>query len=103
MTGPVYPSALEKVGISWEIPDEQDRECIDEIIFKQLVNGIFSAGSKLYFNGVVQKLKDRGCDAVVLGCTEIPLLIDPEDCPLPVLDSTRQLARAAIQEALSEE
>ena len=103
MTGSVYPSTLEEFGISWEIPDEQDRERIDEIIFKQLVNGIFSEESRLYFNGVVLKLKDWGCDAVVLGCTEIPLLVDPGDCPLPVLDSTRQLARAAIQEALREE
>ncbi|NQT56363.1 MAG: aspartate/glutamate racemase family protein, partial [Desulfobacteraceae bacterium] len=51
-------------------------------------------------NKVVQKLKERGCDAVVLGCTEIPLLVDSNDCPLPTLDSTRLLARAAIKEAL---
>ena len=45
-------------------------------------------------------MKNRGCDAAVLGCTEIPLIVDPDDCPLPVLDSTRLLARAAIKEAL---
>jgi len=102
MTGPVYPEALRKFDIACEIPDETDRERIDTIIFKELVNGVFKEESRLYFNTVIRKLKDRGCDAVVLGCTEIPLLVDPEDCPLPVLDSTRLLARAALREALAE-
>jgi aspartate racemase len=100
MTGPVYPGALEKLGLGCAIPDENDRETIDTIIFDELVNGIFREESRQYFNHVVQKLKDRGCDAVVLGCTEIPLLVDPSDCPLPILDSTRLLARAALREAL---
>ncbi|MBW1861523.1 MAG: amino acid racemase [Deltaproteobacteria bacterium] len=103
MTGPVYPETLEKFQISCEISDEDDREKIDTIIFKELVNGIFVEQSRLYFNEVIKKLKDRGCDAVVLGCTEIPLLVDPSDCPLPTFDSTRLLARAALKEALKEE
>ena len=102
MTGPVYPNILEKYGIASYIPDEDDRERIDTIIFKELVNGIFLEESRLYFNQVIQKLKDRGCEAVVLGCTEIPLIVNPSDCPLPTLDSTRLLARAAIKEALNE-
>ena len=102
MTGPVYPDVLKKFGVSCQIPDEDDRIKIDTIIFKELVNGVFPEESRLYFNGVIQKLKDRGCDAVVLGCTEVPLLIDPIDCPLPTLDSTRLLARAALKEALRE-
>jgi len=100
MTGPVYPDILKKLTILCEIPDEEDRERIDEIIFTDLTYGRFTEPSRLYFNRVIQKLKDRGCDAAVLGCTEIPLLVDPEDCPLPTLDSTRLLARAAIREAL---
>lgn len=100
MTGPVYPDILEKHGISCQVPDKGDREEIDTIIFKELVNGVFSEKSRLYFNAVIQKLKERGCDAVVLGCTEIPLLVDPNDCPLPTLDSTRLLARAALEESL---
>ena len=100
MTGPVYPRRLAELGIACEVPDEHDRERIDTIIFTQLVNGIFTEESRLYFNDVIQKLKDSGCDAVVLGCTEIPLLVDPDDCPLPVLDSTRILARAALKKAL---
>lgn len=103
MTGPVYTETLGKLGIFCEIPDENDRERIDTIIFKELVNGVFTEGSRLYFNEVIQKLKDRGCDGVVLGCTEIPLLVDPHDCPLPALDSTRLLARAAVKEAVKED
>lgn len=99
MTGPVYPSRLKPRGLGWEIPDEPDRERINDIIFGELVNGAFAEPSRLYFNEVIQRLKDRGCDAVVLGCTEIPLLVHPNDCPLPVLDSTRLLARAAIKRA----
>jgi aspartate racemase len=101
-TGPVYPDVLKKHGISCQIPDEDDREKIDTIIFKQLVSGVFLEESRLYFNRVIQKLRDRECDAVVLGCTEIPLLVDPNDCPLPTLDSTRLLAKAALKEALRE-
>lgn len=100
MTGPVYPDILKQYRIKWQIPEEEDRENINTIILKELVNGIFSEKSRLYFNRVIQKLKDRGSDAVVLGCTEIPLLVDPADCPLPTLDSTRLLARAALKEAI---
>lgn len=103
MTGPVYPQALSKLAISYKIPNEEDREAIDTIIFKELVNGVFDENSRLYLNSVIGKYKDQGCDAVILGCTEIPLLIDPKDCPLPTLDSTRLLARAAIKEALATE
>ena len=102
MTGPVYPKILKKFDITSQIPDEDDRKKIDTIIFKELVNGVFQEKSRLYFNTVIQKFKDLGCDAVVLGCTEIPLLVDPTDCPLTTLDSTRLLARAALKEALKE-
>ena len=101
VTGPVYPVTLQKFDIASQIPEEDDRERIDEIIFKELVNGVFTKKSRRYFNDVIEKLKSRGCDAAVLGCTEIPLLVDPTDCPLPVLDSTRLLSRAALKEALS--
>ena len=100
MGGPVYPGTLAKFNITCQIPDEEDCERIDDIIFNELVNGVFTEKSRLYFNEVIQNLKNRGCDAAVLGCTEIPLIVDPRDCPLPVLDSTRLLARAAIKEAM---
>jgi aspartate racemase len=101
MMGPVYPEMLKKHGISYMIPEEGDRLRIDDIIFRELTYGIVKEDSRAYFNGVVLRLKERGCDGVVLGCTEIPLLVRPEDCPLPALDSTRLLARAAIKEGNS--
>jgi aspartate racemase len=102
VTGPVYPPALKKFGIACQVAEKEDRERVDAVIFGELVKGAFREESRLYFNEVIAKLKARGCDAVVLGCTEIPLLVDPDDCPLPTLDSTRLLARAAIRRALSQ-
>ena len=99
MEGGVYPEALEEFSIASEIPDEADREKINEIIFKELIKGVFPEASRLYFNEVAGKFKARGCDAVVLGCTEIPLIVRPDDTPLPTLDSTRLLARAALRRA----
>ena len=100
MTGPVYSTALDSLGIGHQIPDGPDRERINEIIFKELVNGRFTEESRQYFNEVIDHMKERGCDAAVLGCTEIPLIVDPDDCPLPTLDSTRLLARAALKHAI---
>jgi len=102
MTGPVYPQTLKRFGMTCQIPEESDREGIDEIIFDELVNGVFTDESRLYFNEVIGKLKDKGCDAVVLGCTEIPLLVVPGESPLPTLDSTRLLAKAALEKAVEE-
>jgi aspartate racemase len=98
--GPVYPEVLEGFGIESEIPDEPDRVKIHDIILNELVKGKFLEESRLYLNNVSEKLRSRGCDAVVLGCTEIPLIVRPDDCPLPTLDSTRLLARAALKRAL---
>jgi aspartate racemase len=100
MEGPVYPKALGQYEIASEIPAESDRERINAIIFGELVNGIFSDASRLYFNEVIEKLKKSGCDAIVLGCTEIPLIVRPEEASLPTLDSTRLLAGAALKESL---
>lgn len=99
MEGPVYPSRLTPHGLSWEIPQPAVRERINEIIFDELVYGRFEKPSRNYFQDVIAGLRDRGCDAAVLGCTEIPLLISGGDSPLPTLDSTRLLARAALREA----
>jgi aspartate racemase len=100
MEGPVYPETFKEYNLTTVIPESGDRQQINSIIFNELVNGIFSESSRLYFNEVIDRLKTQGCDAVVLGCTEIPLLVRPAEAPLPTLDSTRLLARAAIQEAL---
>jgi aspartate racemase len=95
----VYPQQLEQRGILWLRPGDAERERINTIIFDELVRGIFSAESLSYFQQVIESLKRRGCDAVVLGCTEIPLLVNDRNSPLPVLDSTRLLARAALRKA----
>ena len=97
----VYPEALAGFKIQSEIPDQVDREKINEIIFKELVNAIFPEESRLYFNDMMESMKQRGCDAAVLGCTEIPLIVRPDDTPLPTLDSTRLLAKAALHRAMS--
>jgi aspartate racemase len=97
MTGPVYPDAFAAAGLEHRIPKADQRERIDDIIFSQLVYGDLREESRDYFNRVIGGLRDQGCDAVVLGCTEIPLLVRPDDCPLPTLDSTRLLARAALR------
>ncbi|MHC4283263.1 MAG: aspartate/glutamate racemase family protein [Planctomycetota bacterium] len=102
MTGPVYPDALKKFGIHYQIPKEEQREKIDNIIFGELVNGVFSEESRLYFNDVIEQFRQTGCDAVVLGCTEIPLLVEPKDCALVTLDSTRLLAHAALRKAIAD-
>lgn len=102
MEGPVYTETLSKYEIEGEIPGALDREKINTIIFKELVNGHFPEESRLYFNEVMEELKSRGCDAAVLGCTEIPLIVRPDDAPLPTLDSTRLLARAALRKALDQ-
>ncbi|HEY7190633.1 MAG TPA: amino acid racemase [Vicinamibacterales bacterium] len=101
MEGPVYPSKLAARGIAHEIPEARDRERINSVIFDELVYGRFDDDPRRDFQAIIGRLGDRGCDAVVLGCTEIPLLIREGESPLPALDSTRILARAALREATS--
>ena len=100
MEGPVYATKLADTDIEYRIPEPEDRKKINSIIFNELVNGVFTTEARDYFNSVTDGLKKQGCDAVVLGCTEIPLLITPETSPLPTLDSTRILARAALVKAI---
>jgi aspartate racemase len=100
MEGPVYPQALKAASIEHRIPKPEQRERINQIIFDELVNGQFLPRSLAYYVEVIRSLKDEGCDAVVLGCTEIPLLVTLESSPLPTLDSTRLLARAAVRKAV---
>jgi aspartate racemase len=100
MESPVYSDAAARHGIECVIPELPDRQKINTIIFKELVNAIFPEESRLYFNDMMEQLKQRGCDAAVLGCTEIPLIVRPDDAPLPTLDSTRLLAKGALRRAL---
>jgi aspartate racemase len=102
MTGPVYPGALGRRGIGWEIPDEQDRATVHDIIFGELCLGVFTDESRAAYVRIIDKLAAHGCDSVALVCTEIPLLITPDVSPLPTLDSTRLLASAAVDVALGD-
>ena len=100
MEGPVYRAALKAAGVDYRVPGAEQRARVNQIIFDELVNGQFLPRSLAYYVEVIRAMKDEGCDAVVLGCTEIPLLVTPESSPLPTLDSTRLLARAAVQKAV---
>jgi aspartate racemase len=103
MEGPVYSAKLLSRGIEYDIPPEDERERINALIFDELVYGRFEDSARSYFKHVITEGKGRGADAAVLGCTEIPLLIGDADSPVPTLDSTRILARAALREAVPEE
>ena len=98
--GPVYREKLDAAGIGHMTPEKADRERINSIILDELVAGVFTDEARDYFTGVIKDLKEQGCDAVVLGCTEIPLIMTQKSSPLPVLDSTRLLARAALRKAI---
>jgi len=101
MEGPVYPDKLKAANLEFRIPGVAEREKINRIIFDELVNSVFLPASLSYFAEAIRALAAEGCDAVVLGCTEIPLLVTPESSPLPTLDSTRLLAKAAVKKAVS--
>ena len=96
----VYPEKLTAQGVSYLRPDPTEREEISRIIMEELVYGVFKPEALAYHQRVIGRLKEQGCDAVVLGCTEIPLLVDDSSSPLPTLDSTRLLARAALRRAV---
>jgi aspartate racemase len=95
----VYPSALGRQGIACVRPSDAERDQISQMIMEELVRGVFKPETVAYFQGVVSGLASRGCEAVVLGCTEIPLIIGDHNSGLPTLDSTRLLARAALRKA----
>jgi aspartate racemase len=98
----VYPEKLVELGIGFLRPSQEQREKINTIIFEELVRGQQTQEALRYLQSVIDDFKAKGCDAVVLGCTEIPLLINDEVSTLPTLDSTRILARAALRHALAE-
>ena len=100
MEGPVYPEKLKAAGLEHRIPGQRERTEINRIIFEELVNAQFKPRSLAYFTEVIRTLGEEGCDAVVLGCTEIPLLVTEGTSPLPTLDSTRLLAKAALRKAI---
>src|SRR5688500_14231157 len=97
----VYPDKLTARGLEYVRPTAEDRAEIGRIIMDELVNGVIRPGAVAYFQQAIERLKSEGCDAVILGCTEIPLLMNDANSPLPTLDSTRLLARAALRRSVS--
>jgi aspartate racemase len=95
----IYPEKLGARGVQFARPSVPEREAINRIIMDELVYGVFKPEAVACFQGVIGRLKEEGCDAVVLGCTEIPLIMSDANSPLPTLDSTRLLARAALRRA----
>ena len=100
MREPVYRDALAALDIDSLIPEPDDFDTVDRVIFTELIDGVITDASRDAYRGVIERLRERGCDAVALACTEIPLLVRPGDSSLPTLDSTRLLAAAALREAL---
>lgn len=98
----VYPDSLAKRGLDFLRPRDDERDEINRIIFEELVYGEFNPSSIGTLQAIITRLKEEGCDAVVLGCTELPLVLDDANSALPVLDSTRLLARAALRRAIDE-
>jgi aspartate racemase len=96
MTGPVYPAAFARAGLAMKTPSDDDQAFVDAVIFGELCQGVIREQSRDRYVRIIAGLKDAGCDAVALSCTEIPLLVTPEVSPLPILDSTRLLAHAAV-------
>ena len=96
----VYPEKLTERGLEYVRPGAKECAEMNRIIFDELVYGVFKPESVKYFQRVIEGMKARGCDAVVLGCTEIPLIINDDNSPLPTIDSTRSLARAALRRAV---
>ncbi len=100
MEGPVYADKLAVAGIEWRIPEPEDRERLQRIIFDELVVSRVTSEAREEARRIIAMLRsEESCDAIVLGCTELPLLVTQGLSPLPTLDSTRLLARAAIEHA----
>ncbi|MDF1790293.1 MAG: amino acid racemase [Thalassobaculaceae bacterium] len=96
----VYPDALAARGIGFLRPEDAEKDDVARIIMDELVNGIQVAGSTAYLQDLIAGMNDRGCDAVILGCTELPLVLRDDNSSLPTLDSTRLLADAALRHAV---
>jgi aspartate racemase len=97
-----YRDTLSRHGIEVIVPQERDRESVDRIIFKELCRGVFTEESREIYRSIISKLQSEGASGVVLGCTEIPLLIKQSDVEIHVFDTTAIHAAAAVQFALAD-
>jgi aspartate racemase len=100
MNKPYYREGLAKYGIKVVVPDEKDQAYIGKVIFEELSYGILNDESRKGYLEIMDRLKAKGAQGVILGCTEIPLLIKQEHTKIPVFDTTTIHAEAALQFAL---
>ncbi len=103
MEGPVYRDVLAHRDMDMRVPSQPDRERINRFIFEELVNNVFHDSTRDFLHARIEELGSEGCDGAVLGCTELPLIVAPERVSIPTLDSTRLLAKAAVDRALGQE
>lgn len=97
-----YRDRIASYGIEVEIPGESDRATIHRVIYDELVRGIIRDESRAAYQEVIAELVDRGAEGIILGCTEIELLIGPQDSPVPVFPTTRIHVGAAVEYAFAE-
>lgn len=90
----------DRYGLEVLIPEPDDRAMVHRIIYEELVQGRAEPSSREAYRGVMARLAARGAEAIVLGCTEIMLLVRPEDSPVPLFDTTALHAEAAVAQAL---
>ncbi len=100
--GDTYPERLATRGLQVVRPAPDERDEINRIIMDELVYGTFKPEAVAYLEQIIARLQGEGCDAVILGCTEIPLILSDKNSPLPTLDSTRLLAHAALCQAMED-
>ncbi len=97
-----YKGRLQKrFGLDVLVPDASDRGLVHRIIYDELVKGRIEHNSRDAYRAVIRRLVDRGAEAIILGCTEIMLLVKPGDSPVPLFDTTKLHAEAAVDRALA--
>lgn len=102
MDGPVYAKALARRGLKKTVPGPDDHAFVHASIYDELCQGVFRPETVQRTLAVIERLKAKGCEAVILGCTEIPIIVTAKNSALPILDSTRLLAEAAVRVALEQ-
>lgn len=102
MEGNFYKDVLNDMNIEVIIPSDQDRTLVHEVIYKELIKGVFIEESRQAFINIIEKAKVHGAEGVILGCTEIPLLIQQEHTDVHVFDTTEIHAKAAVKHAIED-
>ncbi len=100
MSGGLFDKPLKKCLIQMVIPDLKDQNIINDIIYKEIVPSKITEISIKKTLKIIEKLKLKGCDAVILACTELPIIINKDNCPLPFIDTTRLLAKKSLEYAI---